>query len=117
MNFFIFLSSNEPEKLVENPSDREGAFDTGAPQKIDYKYILQKVSQIKGTKNWFVEIPLVIHGTTGFPEDKIDLAIKNGVAMFQVGTIIKKKYPKKTLIIGIIKYPKLASIILFVATA
>ena len=42
--------------------------------------------------NEIVEIPLVIHGTTGFPEDKIDLAIKNGVAMFQVGTIIKETF-------------------------
>ncbi len=48
-------------KIVEKclSKDKEGAFDTGAPQKIDYKYILQKVSQIKGTKNWFVEVPLV----------------------------------------------------------
>ena len=42
--------------------------------------------------NEIVEIPLVIHGTTGFPDDKIDLAIKNGVAMFQVGTIIKETF-------------------------
>ena len=47
--------------------------------------------------NEVVKIPLVIHGTTGFPEDKIDLAIKNGVAMFQVGTIIKKTFFKTIL--------------------
>ena len=39
-----------------------------------------------------VKIPLVIHGTTGFPEDKINLAIENGLSMFQVGTIIKETF-------------------------
>lgn len=42
--------------------------------------------------NKAVEIPLVIHGTSGFPKDKIKLAIKNGVAMFQLGTIIKETF-------------------------
>ena len=39
-----------------------------------------------------IDIPLVIHGTTGFPEKKISNAIQAGVAMFQVGTIIKEKF-------------------------
>ena len=39
-----------------------------------------------------IDLPLVIHGTTGFPEDKINNAIQSGVAMFQVGTIIKETF-------------------------
>ena len=39
-----------------------------------------------------IELPLVIHGTTGFPEDKISDAINSGVAMFQVGTILKENF-------------------------
>ena len=41
--------------------------------------------------------------------------IENSLLKFNFS--LKKIYPSKTLIIGIIKYPKLASIILFVATA
>ena len=37
--------------------------------------------------------------------------------LFLLSFSLKKIYPKRTLIIGIIKYPKLASIILSVATA
>ena len=37
--------------------------------------------------------------------------------LFLLSLSLKKIYPKKTLKIGIIKYPKLASIILSVATA
>ena len=37
--------------------------------------------------------------------------------LFLFNFSLKKRKPKKTLIIGKIKYPKLASIILFVATA
>ena len=39
-----------------------------------------------------IDLPLVIHGTTGFPEDKISDAINSGVAMFQVGTILKENF-------------------------
>ena len=39
-----------------------------------------------------IHIPLVIHGTTGFPNNNISNAINNGVAMFQVGTIIKETF-------------------------
>ena len=39
-----------------------------------------------------IDLPLVIHGTTGFQEDKINNAIQSGVAMFQVGTIIKETF-------------------------
>ena len=37
--------------------------------------------------------------------------------LFLLSFSLKKMYPKSTLIIGIIKYPKLASIILSEATA
>jgi len=39
------------------------------------------------------------------------------IILFLFNSSLKKIKPKKTLIIGKIKYPKLASIILFVATA
>ena len=39
------------------------------------------------------------------------------IILFLFNLSLKKRKPKKTLIIGKMKYPKLASIILFVATA
>ena len=53
-----------------------------------YKPNMELISKI----NAQVDVPLVIHGTTGFPENKIIDAIKNGVSMFQVGTIIKNTF-------------------------
>jgi fructose/tagatose bisphosphate aldolase len=39
-----------------------------------------------------VEVPLVVHGGTGFPLDAVGTAIDRGVAKFNVGTILKRTY-------------------------
>jgi len=39
-----------------------------------------------------VGVPLVIHGFTGFPEAAIREAVSLGVAKFNVGTVLKKKF-------------------------
>lgn len=39
-----------------------------------------------------VDVPLVVHGGTGFPEEAIPTAIALGVAKFNVGTILKQCY-------------------------
>jgi len=39
-----------------------------------------------------VHIPLVIHGGTGFPWDKVKEAISNGVSLFHFGTLMKKTF-------------------------
>jgi ketose-bisphosphate aldolase len=39
-----------------------------------------------------VSVPLVIHGSTGFPDDAIPEAISLGVAKFNVGTLLKKAF-------------------------
>lgn len=39
-----------------------------------------------------VDVPLVLHGGTGFPEDAVKAAIAIGVAKFNVGTRLKKNY-------------------------
>jgi fructose-bisphosphate aldolase class II len=43
-----------------------------------------------------VDIPLVIHGGTGFPADAVRKVIKLGVCKFNVGTILKKIYLEET---------------------
>lgn len=39
-----------------------------------------------------VDVPLVVHGGTGFPEEAIPRAIELGVAKFNIGTILKQRY-------------------------
>ena len=39
-----------------------------------------------------VKVPLVIHGSTGFPDDAVRRVIELGVAKFNVGTVLKRAY-------------------------
>lgn len=39
-----------------------------------------------------VKVPLVIHGSTGFPDEAVSRAIELGVAKFNVGTVLKRAY-------------------------
>lgn len=43
-----------------------------------------------------VDVPLVIHGGTGFPDKKIAEVIRNGASLFHVGTIMKKTFFEAT---------------------
>lgn len=39
-----------------------------------------------------VDVPLVVHGGTGFPAEAVPAAIERGVAKFNVGTVLKRAY-------------------------
>ena len=39
-----------------------------------------------------VNVPFVVHGGTGFPEDAVPRAIELGVAKFNIGTILKQRF-------------------------
>jgi ketose-bisphosphate aldolase len=43
-----------------------------------------------------VDVPLVIHGGTGFPDDKVREVIKTGVSFFHFGTLMKKVFFEAT---------------------
>ena len=43
-----------------------------------------------------VDVPLVLHGGTGFPSDKVQAAIKTGVSLFHFGTLMKKAFFEAT---------------------
>ena len=43
-----------------------------------------------------VDVPLVMHGGTGFPSDKVQAAIKAGVSLFHFGTLMKKAFFQAT---------------------
>jgi len=43
-----------------------------------------------------VDVPLVMHGGTGFPPDRVQAAIKNGVSLFHFGTLMKKAFFEAT---------------------
>ncbi len=53
---------------------------------------LERLSEIRDR----VDIPLVIHGGTGFPADAVRKVIRLGVCKFNVGTILKKIYLEET---------------------
>jgi len=38
-----------------------------------------------------VDIPLVMHGGSGFPQDAVPAVIERGIALFHVGTVMKKR--------------------------
>ncbi len=43
-----------------------------------------------------IDIPLVIHGGTGFPEENLKEVISNGVSLFHFGTLMKKVFLEAT---------------------
>jgi ketose-bisphosphate aldolase len=43
-----------------------------------------------------VDVPLVIHGGTGFPREKVEAAIQCGVSLFHFGTLMKKAFFEAT---------------------
>jgi fructose-bisphosphate aldolase class II len=54
----------------------------GSPAEVD----LDRLAAI----NARVDVPLVVHGGTGFPPDAVPGAIARGVAKFNVGTVLKR---------------------------
>jgi len=53
---------------------------------------LERLRAIRQT----VDIPLVIHGGSGFPQDIVAQTIQEGVALFHVGSIMKRLYLEQT---------------------
>ena len=53
------------------------------------------IDRLKAIKK-AVDIPLVLHGGTGFPSDKVQEAIKTGVSLFHFGTLMKKAFFETT---------------------
>jgi fructose-bisphosphate aldolase class II len=51
---------------------------------------IQRLKEIKSQVN----VPLAVHGGTGFPDNQIKEAIANGVAKFNVGTRLKTDFFK-----------------------
>ena len=43
-----------------------------------------------------VDVPLVLHGGTGFPSEEVRAAIQNGVSLFHFGTLMKKAFFEAT---------------------
>ena len=52
--------------------------------KIDY----ERLAQVRA----LVDVPLVLHGGTGIPEEAVQKAIRGGIAKVNVGTIIRNTY-------------------------
>lgn len=53
---------------------------------------LERLKEIR--KN--VDVPLVIHGGSGLPDDAVKKAISNGVRLFHFGTLMKKAFLEET---------------------
>jgi fructose-bisphosphate aldolase class II len=43
-----------------------------------------------------VDVPLTMHGGSGFPEEIVAQVIREGIALFHVGTILKRRYLEQT---------------------
>jgi fructose/tagatose bisphosphate aldolase len=56
----------------------------GKVDKLDFERLAKLHQQ--------VDTPLVIHGSTGFPDSAISKVISLGVAKFNVGTMLKKTF-------------------------
>ena len=54
-----------------------------------------QIDRVKSVRDR-VDVPLVIHGGTGFPDKEMAEVIENGVSLFHVGTIMKKAYFEAT---------------------
>ena len=95
---------NNPEEKMTDPSQaRVFAEQTGAhalavcignihgkyqtPPDLDF----ERLSSI----NSLVDIPLVLHGTSGLPDQMIHKAVENGVCKFNVNTEVRSTYLKK----------------------
>lgn len=54
---------------------------------------LERLREIR--KN--VDVPLVIHGGSGFPDGAVKEAVSNGVRLFHLGTLLKKAFLETTM--------------------
>ncbi len=59
--------------------------------KVPPKLNIQRLKEVHEK----VEIPLVLHGGTGIPEDQIIACIENGIAKINVGTLLHSVYLKQ----------------------
>jgi ketose-bisphosphate aldolase len=57
---------------------------SGKSDRIDFER-LERIHRV-------VQVPLVIHGSTGFPDEAVSRVIELGVAKFNVGTVLKRAF-------------------------
>ena len=78
-----FLEKCRPDMLAVGIGNAHG-FYKGEPNiRIDLLKSVREVAQ---------DVPLVLHGTTGIPEETVRECIRNGVAKVNFGTIIRYNY-------------------------
>lgn len=78
-----FLAACRPDMLAIGIGNAHG-FYKGEPHiRID---LLERVQRIAG------DLPLVLHGTTGIPDEVVRQCIRSGVAKVNLGTMIRYKY-------------------------
>lgn len=77
-----FLSGCQPDMLAIGIGNVHGFYQGEPVIRLD---ILNEVRKI-------TDIPLVLHGCTGMPEETVKEAIKLGVAKINFGTLVRHKY-------------------------
>jgi ketose-bisphosphate aldolase len=99
------LGTGKDDKGDPFPTDPEGAADFVARTKVDALAVsignihvllsgkadaldLDRLEKIHRK----VDVPLVIHGSTGFPDDAVPKVISLGVAKFNVGSALKRAF-------------------------
>jgi ketose-bisphosphate aldolase len=99
------LGSGENDKSKSFPTDPDEAAEFVERTKVDAlavsignvhvhlkgKYAMLDFDRLEKIHRR-VKLPLVIHGSTGFPDEAIPGAIKLGVAKFNVGTLLKRTF-------------------------
>ncbi len=78
----VLVESSHVDSLAIGIGTAHG-FYKSAP-KIDY-------DRLRATRA-LVDVPLVLHGGTGIPSEDVQLAIANGIAKVNIGTIIRSTY-------------------------
>jgi ketose-bisphosphate aldolase len=99
------LGSGESDGVMAFPTDPEQAVEFVERTEVDALAVsignvhvllkgksdrldLERLERIHRT----VQVPLVIHGSTGFPDEAVSRVIELGVAKFNVGTVLKRAF-------------------------
>ncbi len=77
-----FLSYCKPDFLAVGIGNAHGFYTSSPNIRLD---VLEQCRQI-------TDIPLVLHGCTGMPDDTVRKAIKTGVAKINFGTLVRHEY-------------------------
>jgi ketose-bisphosphate aldolase len=77
-----FLAGCEPDLLAVGIGNAHGFYKGKPDIRLDILEDIRKVT----------DIPLVLHGSTGMPEDIVEKAIKIGISKINFGTLIRHRY-------------------------